>query len=143
MQSIPAYFKIIFLFCFLSQLSAQKNEILLQSVRSLNQALLTKDSSALHFLLHKDLSYGHSNGWIENKEELIQNNTSGYLIYKIIQVDTMHIQIMDKLAIARYTATHDIVLNGKSISLKLHVCQTWVKQKRKWKLLARQSTKIS
>ena len=143
MQSIFHYFKIFFLLFFLSQLSAQKNEILLQSVRSLNQALLTKDSSTLQLLLHIDLSYGHSNGWIENKEELIRNNISGYLIYKVIQVDSMHIQIKDKLAIARYTATHDIVLNGKSISLKLHVCQTWVKHKRKWKLLARQSTKIS
>jgi hypothetical protein len=143
MQSIFHYFKIFFLLFFLSQLSAQKNEILLQSVRSLNQALLTKDSSTLQLLLHKDLSYGHSNGWIENKEELIRNNNSGYLIYKVIQVDSMHIQIKDKLAIARYTATHDIVLNGKSLSLKLHVCQTWLKQKRKWKLLARQSTKIS
>jgi hypothetical protein len=143
MQTNPAYFKIFFLLFFLSQLSAQKNEILLQSVQSLNQALLTNDSSTLQLLLHKDLSYGHSNGWIEKKEELIRNNNSGYLIYKVIQVDSMHIQIEDKLAIARYTATHDIVLNGKSISLKLHVCQTWVKQKRKWKLLARQSTKIS
>ncbi|MBK8405711.1 MAG: nuclear transport factor 2 family protein [Saprospiraceae bacterium] len=137
------FFRIVSFLFFLTNASAQKNELLLQKVQSLNQALLSQDSSTLRSLLHKDLSYGHSNGWIENVHELIHNNATGYLKYQKIEADSISVKLINKTAVVRFNATHDIILNGKSISLKLHVCQTWIKDKRKWKLLARQSTKVN
>ena len=137
------FFRIVSFLFFLTNASAQKNELLLQKVQSLNQALLSQDTSTLRSLLHKDLSYGHSNGWIENVNELIHNNATGYLTYQKIEAESISVKLKNKTAVVRFNATHDIILNGKSISLKLHVCQTWIKDKRKWKLLARQSTKVN
>jgi len=82
------FFRIVSFLFFLTNASAQKNELLLQKVQSLNQALLSQDTSTLRSLLHKDLSYGHSNGWIENVHELIHNNATGYLKYQNIDLLT-------------------------------------------------------
>ncbi|MCU0322172.1 MAG: hypothetical protein MUE72_07130 [Chitinophagaceae bacterium] len=34
----------------------------------LNEALLKKDTVRLSVLLHEDISYGHSNGWLRSRE---------------------------------------------------------------------------
>ncbi|MBK6543747.1 MAG: nuclear transport factor 2 family protein [Saprospiraceae bacterium] len=124
-------------------LNGQECIILESLVKDFNNTLISRDAKQLDKLVHSDLTYGHSNGWVENKNEFLINNQSKYLIYEKIEMDSLQIHCFDKLAIVRFHALHDIILNGKIISLKLHVCQTWIKTKGKWKLLARQSTKLS
>lgn len=111
--------------------------------QSLNKALIDQNQDQLNALLHPNLTYGHSNGWIESKEELIQNNKSKYLVYEKISMDSLRIKTYNDVSIVRYDSTIDVNLNGKSINLKLHVCQTWVQSEGSWTLLARQSTKIN
>ena len=47
-----------------------------QLVDRLHHALMSRDHDELNTLLDSRLSYGHSNLWIESKQELISNNTS-------------------------------------------------------------------
>lgn len=133
--------KYILLICCLNA-QAQESDRLILVARSLNEALVQKDSLQLTKLLHPSLSYGHSNGWVETKQEVIENNVSDYLIYKNILVDSFQCQVSKKYAVIRFKALHDVVLKGKAIQLKLHVCQVWIKFHKHWVLLARQSTKI-
>lgn len=133
--------KYILLICCLNAQS-QDSKPLISAARFLNSALIQKDSLLLVKLLHPSLSYGHSNGWVENKQEVIENNVSGYLIYKNILVDSFQCQVSKKYAVIRFQAIHDVILKGKAIQLKLHVCQVWIKFHKHWVLLARQSTKI-
>lgn len=133
--------KYILLICSLNA-QAQESDRLILVARSLNEALVQKDSLQLTKLLHPSLSYGHSNGWVETKQEVIENNVSDYLIYKNILVDSFQCQVSKKYAVIRFKALHDVVLKGKAIQLKLHVCQVWIKFHKHWVLLARQSTKI-
>lgn len=138
-----------FLACFLilllfdTRAYTQKSSSFESIVNNLNQALIDKNQNQLSQLLHEDLSYGHSNGWVETKDELINNNVSHYLIYERIQMDSLTLNYSGKFAIIRYQAIHDVILKEKKISLLLHVCQVWIKSKGRWQLLARQSTKLS
>jgi len=134
-------FKYILIICCLNA-GAQEASQLISLAQALNQALVQKDSLQLTKLLHPSLSYGHSNGWIETKQELIENNASDFLIYTNIITDTIHCQRSKNYAIVRFQAIHEVVLKGKAIRLKLHVCQVWIQSKKRWQLLARQSTKI-
>ncbi|MBK7232963.1 MAG: nuclear transport factor 2 family protein [Saprospiraceae bacterium] len=111
----------------------------------LNEALIKKDQKILNDLLDSDLSYGHSNGWIESKSELLKNNSEGILIYKSISVDTSTIwtQVNHRLAFVRYTMHVEVNLRGKDIGLKMHVGQVWKRKGRQWKLLFRQSAKLA
>lgn len=114
-----------------------------KTVKKLNQALINQETDILYKLLHKDLSYGHSNLWIEDKATLINNNSTAHLKYKFIEIEKFSFEKHKRNCIVRYYAKHNVVLHGKELNLNLHVMQVWVKQGCSWKLLARQSVKIN
>src|SRR4051812_7067196 len=80
------YFFTILLFCFSGFVFAQKPDakILRSAVAYFDRALVSKDSAALKQLLSDDLSYGHSNGWIQSKKDVIGDLYNGKLTYKAI-----------------------------------------------------------
>jgi hypothetical protein len=115
-----------------------------QAMSDLDKALVTKDEKALLQLLHSEVSYGHSNGWVQNKTDIINDLKSGKLIYdKIENTSVTIVAINNNWATVR-TSTN---ATGRSTTvptfeLKLHVLQVWLKAKNGWQLLARQSTKL-
>ena len=115
-----------------------------QAMSDLDKALVTKDEKALAQLLYPEVSYGHSNGWVQNKTDIINDLKSGKLIYdKIENTNVTIVAINNNWATVR-TSTN---ATGRSTTiptfeLKLHVLQVWLKTKNGWQLLARQSTKL-
>jgi hypothetical protein len=124
---------------------AQVDSVSLKEAMSrLDRALVDKDEKALVQLLHKDASYGHSNGWVQNKNDIINDLKTGKLIYDKIENTSISIVAIDK---NWATVRTDTNAQGKSTTipsfeLKLHVLQVWLKTKNGWQLLARQSTKL-
>jgi|SRR5690606_3698151 hypothetical protein len=112
-------------------------------IYDLDLALLQKDTVALHRLLHTDVMYGHSNGWIEKKAEVINNLYNGTLHYESIKPTTTPIVVVEhNVAAVRQTADIIVSLNDKKITLTLHVLQVWIKTHDSWQLFSRQSTKL-
>lgn len=124
---------------------AQVDSLSLKKAMSdLDNALVNKDEKALVQLLHPDVSYGHSNGWVQNKNDIINDLKSGKLTYD--KIDNISVSIV---AINRNWATVRTNTNatGRSTTiptfeLKLHVLQVWLKTEYGWQLLARQGTKL-
>ncbi len=112
-------------------------------VESLHKALLEKDSAKLDKLLHKDVSYGHSNGLVETKYELYQNLKSKKIQYNSITYENLKIQNIKQIQIVRYTMLVNVDFEGKNYDLKLHCLQTWSKKGKQLKLIARQATKVT
>ncbi|HYD20914.1 MAG TPA: nuclear transport factor 2 family protein [Flavipsychrobacter sp.] len=111
-----------------------------KAMTELYNAMIKKDSVAMGKLVHKKISYGHSNGWVENKKEMIANLYNGKLTYTKIERSGEQVEIVRETATVRGTMDIDAVLDGKAMSFKLHVLQVWVwKDKEGWKLLGRQS----
>jgi hypothetical protein len=121
---------------------AQGKAELVKTVTELNEAMEQKDSIVLKKLLHERLGYGHSNGWIESKKELIEDLYNGKLSYKSIKQSAEQFEIVNTTATVRSMADIDVLLDGKPMSFKLHVLQVWVWEKKGWKLLGRQSVKM-
>ena len=113
------------------------------SVSSLAAALLKKDTVILKQLLHEKISYGHSNGWIETKQEVLNDLYNGKLVYNSINEKLLTIETDGNTATVRTKAEVDVTVSGTRIQLKLHIFQVWIKDKRGWRLLGRQSTKVS
>jgi hypothetical protein len=94
-------------------------------------------------LLHTDVSYGHSNGWVQNKNDIVNDLKSGKLIYnKIENTSVMVVAINSNWSTVRTNTNAEGSINGTAFQLKLHVLQVWMKAKNGWQLLARQSTKL-
>ena len=69
---------------------------------------------------------------------------SNKLVYKRIDNSYTTIAAIDKKwATVRMNIAAEGKVNDKEFVLSLHVLQVWMKTKRGWKLLARQSTKIN
>jgi Domain of unknown function (DUF4440) len=136
----PSLF-ILILF-FQCQLLAQNN-VLKNRLDQLHAALVAKDSVTLQGILHDSVSYGHSNGLIENKLSIWGNLKSNYIQYHDIKYSQLKIQIHKNTAIVRYKAEIDVDFESKNYKLALHTMQTWLRQKNSWQLLARQATKIN
>jgi hypothetical protein len=115
-----------------------------QAMSDLDKALVSKDEKTLVQLLHPEVSYGHSNGWVQNKTDIINDLKSGKLIYDKLESTNVNIVAINNNWATVRTSTN---ATGRSTSiptfeLKLHVLQVWLKTKTGWQLLARQSTKL-
>lgn len=112
-----------------------------KAVADLNNALLQRDSVMLKKLLYDGLTYGHSNGWIETKREVIDDLYNGKLVYHQIQQQDPVVLIAGKTASVRSDNTTSVTVSGKEMKLELHVLQVWIKTKKGWQLMSRQSVK--
>jgi hypothetical protein len=114
------------------------------AMQQLDKALLQKNESVLRSVLHKDLSYGHSNGWIQSKNDILNDFTSGKLVYNKIENNSLAIiNISKKYATVKTNTNAEGVVNGTAFKLTLHIMQFWIKTKKGWQLIARQSAKLS
>jgi len=112
------------------------------AMQQLDKALLQKDETVLKSVLHKDLSYGHSNGWIQSKNDVLNDFTSGKLTYNKIENNSSAIIVITKeYATVKTNTNAEGVVNGTAFNLKLHIMQFWIKTKKGWQLIARQSAK--
>jgi len=113
------------------------------AMQQLDKALLQKDETVLKSILHKDLSYGHSNGWIQSKSDILNDFTSGKLTYNKIENNSSAIIVITKeYATVKTNTNAEGVVNGTVFNLKLHIMQFWIKTKKYgWQLIARQSAK--
>lgn len=112
------------------------------AMQQLDKALLQKDETVLRSVLHKDVSYGHSNGWIQSRSDILNDFTSGKLAYSRIQNNSAAIiTISKKYATVKTNTNAEGVVNGTAFKLTLHIMQFWIKTKKGWQLIARQSAK--
>ena len=132
------------LFLFTTQNSfAQIDSVgLKNAMQQLDKALLQKDETVLKSILHKDLGFGHSNGWIQGKNDILNDFTSGKLVYnKIENNSSAIITISKKYATVKTNTNAEGMVNNTAFKLTLHIMQFWIKTKKGWQLIARQSAK--
>jgi hypothetical protein len=132
------------LFLFNSSFAQIDSIGLKNAMQQLDKALLQKDETVLKSVLHKDLSYGHSNGWIQSKSDILNDFTSGKLTYNKIENNSSAIIVITKdYATVKTNTNAEGVVNGTAFKLTLHIMQFWIKTKKGWQLVARQSAKLS
>lgn len=112
-----------------------------RTIAAFDKALVEKDSVTLKLLLNEQVKYGHSNGWIENKKEVIADLYNGTLTYKKINTTVPDIVIAGNTAAVRTNVEIEAEMTGTAMSFKLKVLQVWIWKGKHWTLLARQSVK--
>lgn len=112
------------------------------AVESLRAAMVNADSVQLDALTSDKLSYGHSGGKIEDKKSFIHSLTSGQSDFVTITLTDQQVTMFDHVAIVRHTLSADTNDGGKPGTVKLSVLTVWQKEKKDWKLIARQAVKF-
>lgn len=124
-------------------LSADPQADIRECMQSLRRALLRKDSIRLESLLADDLTYGHSNGWVQTKAGLITSVMSGEQDYKKLDPRSMQIRIHGNTAIVNFESVVELDFRGEYMELDMDILLVWVWLDGNWKLIARQSVKNS
>jgi hypothetical protein len=103
------------------------------------KALLAADKAELEAGTSEQLSFGHADGHIQGKADLVAAVASKKVIYKSVRYAEPMVSIMGKTAIVRHIDDIDVEANGNVVSLKLGILQVWVNEGERWKLLAHQA----
>ena len=114
-----------------------------KTIAALDMALLAKDTLSIEKLIATDISYGHSNGWMQTKQDLVNDFTRGKIEYKKIESGEGTFVINKKAVAVRCITKVEGVVNGTAFNMSLQVLQVWKKVRRNWILIARQSVKVS
>lgn len=113
------------------------------SVEMLRKLMIDPDSIRLSNLLSEQLSYGHSSGRIESKSEFIANLLNGTSDFTEITLSDQKMTGTENSAVVRHKLTAKTNDKGVAGNVKLHIMTVWVKEKKKWKLFARQATRLN
>lgn len=116
---------------------------LIATVKEFHQALVTKNTVSLNQQTDKALSYGHSNGWVQSKKDLIKDFERGFISYQSFKEDSITVLINDNVANVRFVADITATLGGTTTvnNYNLRVLEVWVKKGKRWVLFARQGVK--
>jgi ketosteroid isomerase-like protein len=134
---------IVVLFASLQLVSAQNKKIAAveKSVNRLTAAMISGDRAALNESVSDSLSYGHSGGHVEGKEEFVEKLASGKSDFVTINITDQSIRVYGKTAIVRHSLEAQTNDGGKPATVKLKILLVFANEKGDWKLLARQAVK--
>lgn len=139
--------KTILLLCFSASVcfsNAQtKDEIAVaDATTQLVKALETGVRKDLESIASDQLSYGHSNGLIENKAEFVEAIASGKSDFVKIDITRQTIAVSGKTAIVRHRLDGVTNNNGVAGEIHLNILLVFRNEKGNWKLYARQAARV-
>lgn len=139
------YFTILF-FCYFflgfSQKYSKQEKAVLMQIKRLDSLMQNNDSNILN-LFEKDVSFGHSNGWVQNLDDFKKDFNSKKVIYNNIhQIEISEVKKNRKIYSIRRKIKVSGVYKNQNFEMMLGLLEIWKKEKSIWKLWSRQSVEI-
>jgi Domain of unknown function (DUF4440) len=113
-----------------------------ENVEVLRKAILAADKSKLEQVASGQISYGHSDGRVQTKEEFINGVVTRKQTVKSLAFPDLKIAVVGNAAVARHIYLAESELEGKATTTRIGALQVWQKQEGAWKLLARQGFRL-
>lgn len=112
------------------------------AVKTLNNNLVNPEKTALQHITAEGLTYGHSSGLIQNREEFIDDLINGPFNFIAINTSDQNIHFSGNVAIVRHILMAKGVNKEGELDVKIGVILVFQKQNREVKLLARQAYRL-
>lgn len=143
--------KILYFFLLTLTVNAQENEAiqelkkdpkLQESTRLLDFYMKNNDLKILD-LLAEDVSFGHSNGWVQNFQDFKSDFESKKVSYKSIeQTDFSEFKRNKNTVSLRRKIKVSGIYKIYDFEMTLSLLEIWVNKKNKWKLWSRQAIEL-
>jgi ketosteroid isomerase-like protein len=112
------------------------------AVAFLVRALESSNKADLESIASEELSYGHSNGLIEDKKAFVEALTNGSSDFENIKISNQTIKVTGNLALVRHRLDAGTLNKGVKGEIHLNILLVFRKEKGEWKLLARQAARV-
>ena len=113
-----------------------------ENVEILRKGIFDKDQSKLGQVCAEQISYGHSDGRVETKDQFITAVLNRKATVKSLAFPELKVAVVGDAAIARHIYLAESELDGKATTTRIGALQVWQKQNGAWKLLARQGFRL-
>ena len=113
------------------------------AVEALRVALLKADKVKLEALAADHVSYGHSDGRVQNKAEFVDGVVTRKATVKSIDFPELKVTVSGNNAVVRHLYVSESETDGKPNNVKIGALGVWTKEGGGWKLLARQGYKLA
>lgn len=129
---------------FFNAAAAQSKEeaAVARAVDALRKAMLDADKAGLEKITGATLTYGHSNGRVEDKASFVGNFVSGHYDFVTMDLSDQTVIVTGSTAIVRHTLAAQTNDGGKPGNVNLYVMLVWGKEGGQWKLIGRQAVKV-
>ncbi|HEY6088717.1 MAG TPA: nuclear transport factor 2 family protein [Gemmatimonadaceae bacterium] len=104
-------------------------------------AMVKQDVAVLDFLLDEDLSYVHTDGGMQSKNEFIEMIRSRRLIYESIEPSEVHVRVYSGAAIATGVSQMRVRSAAGVSSFRIRFTETYAHKAGRWLLAAWQATR--
>lgn len=113
-----------------------------RAVLQLKDAMLSGEEASLIAISSRNLTYGHSNGVVEDQDAFVYALASGNNNFTSITLDDQTVEVLGKIALVRHNLSGNTHNKGaEPASVNLGVLLVFQKEGKNWKLLARQAYK--
>ena len=121
---------------------AADDPALSQAVEELRKAILSADKAKLTALTADELTYGHSDGRVQDKAVFIDGVVTRKATVKSLEFSELKSFVAGDAGVTRHHYVADNEQDGKTTHIDIGVLAVWQKQGGSWKLLARQAYKL-
>lgn len=105
-------------------------------------AMVARDVPALDKALASDLSYVHSSGAVQGKNELLRDVESGAITYRRLEASEQRIRLHGNVGIITGIVTMSTAAAAGEREQRLRYTDIYVRRAGRWQLLAWQSTRM-
>lgn len=140
----PFLFILLLAFAISSNSFAQNKDVaqVEKALEVLRNQMLNPTEQGLKGISHRSLTYGHSNGRIENQKEFMEAFLNGTSDFTTLDFSDVKIEILGNTAIVRHILQADSNDKGKQpAKVNIKVMLVFVKDKNAWLLAGRQAVK--
>jgi uncharacterized protein DUF4440 len=113
-----------------------------ERVETLRKGILEADKAKLAQVASDQISYGHSDGRAETKDQFITGVMTRKQVVKSLAFPDLKVAVVGNAAIVRHIYLSESELDGKATTTRIGALQVWQKQDGGWKLLARQGFRL-
>jgi ketosteroid isomerase-like protein len=122
---------------------ATPDDDVLSADRKRVSALLRADRANLDALLADELVYGHADGRVQTKPELLNALTSGFIKYESYDGPSPQVRMHGEIALLHGTADLLASARGESVRFSLRYLAVYKRFDDDWKLIAYQSSPLA
>jgi len=118
-------------------------EMVLQTLKRFDDAVIARDEAALNAITATNLSYGHSSGKIQDQAEFVDDVVNGSFQFISITNDDQSVNISENVAIVRHILSADATNAGQPAKVHIGIIMVFqLDENDKMVLLARQAYRL-
>ncbi len=105
-------------------------------------AMVRGDMTELSTLLAEELTYTHSSGQVESREQFMASISAGKLDYQSIERTEDQVRVYGNTAVVSGRADMKVKAQGNDLAFASRFTSVWVKGEKGWRMVAWQSTRL-